>query len=123
MKWSLANNICRTAMTSLLKVLKIEDAIQPFSDARTFLKTPAKAQTISMEHDRYAHFGIAKGLHHIIESGAVTCIPQEIHLSINIDGLPLTRSSKSQLWPILGNFQNKTPFLMGIKSLQLLQYF
>ncbi|XP_011858878.1 PREDICTED: uncharacterized protein LOC105556398 isoform X2 [Vollenhovia emeryi] len=117
-KWNHDNKICRSAMTSLLKVLKIEKAMQFFpSDARTFLKTPTKAESIPMEHGRYVHFGIAKGLHHIIEiSSTITYLPEEIHLSINIDGLPLAKSSKSQLWPILGsfrNFQNKTPFLIG----------
>lgn len=117
-KWTHTNKICRCAVTSLLKVLRKEKAMQSFpSDTRTFLKTPTKAICIPMEHGQYVHFGIAKSLHHIIKtSGTVTYIPEEIHLSINIDGLLLTKSSKSQLWPILGsfrNFQDKTPFLIG----------
>lgn len=116
-RWCHANKICRSAMTNLLKVLKTEKIMQSLpSDSRTFLKTPKKATTIPMEHGRYVHFGIAKGLCYIIETSGTAYIPEEIHLSINIDGLPLTKSSKSQLWPILGsfrNFCNKTPFLIG----------
>lgn len=116
-KWSHANKICRSAVTSLLKVLRIEKAMQSFpSDARTFLKTPTKAESIPTEHGQYVHFGIVKGLHHIIETSCTAYISEEVHLSINIDGLSLIKSSKSQLWPILGsfrNFQNKTPFLIG----------
>lgn len=53
-KWSHANKICRSAVTSLLKVLRIEKAMQSFpSDARTFLKTPTKAESIPMEHGQY----------------------------------------------------------------------
>ncbi|XP_011705047.1 PREDICTED: uncharacterized protein LOC105460303, partial [Wasmannia auropunctata] len=84
--------------------------------ARTLLQTPRKAETIPMAHGRYVHFGIAKGLRHIIETSGTTCIPKEIHLSFNIDGLPLIGSSKNQLWPILGSFRNlknKEPFIIG----------
>jgi len=70
-----------------------------------------------MAHGQYVHFGIAEGIRYIIEtSGIVTRLSEEIHLSFNIDGLPLTKSSKSQLWPILGclrNFKNKSPFIIG----------
>lgn len=40
-----------------------------------------------------------------------------IKINININGLPLAKSSQSQLWPILGQIYNiginKTPFLIG----------
>ena len=36
-------------------------------------------------------------------------IPSEIHISLNIDGLPLFRSSKKSLWPILGLISNIKP--------------
>jgi len=118
-KWAHNYNICKSAVTGLLKdVLKVEDAMKFLpADARTLLKTPRKADTIPMAHGLYVHFGIQEGLDHIMQSsGTVTYIPPEIHLSFNIDGLPLTKSSKSQLWPILGsirNFENKSPFIIG----------
>lgn len=40
-----------------------------------------------------------------------------INLTFNVDGLPLFKSSNTQLWPILGLIQNsndKTPFPIGI---------
>lgn len=117
-KWTHRNNICRSAVTELLQVLKIEKAIKSLpTDARTLLKTPRKSETVPMMHGQYVHFDIAEGIRYIIEtSGTVTRLPEEIHLSFNIDGLPLTKSSKSQLWPILGclrNFKNKSAFIIG----------
>lgn len=118
-KWTHNYNICRSAVTDLLKnVLKVKDTMKSLpADARTLLKTLRKADTIPMAHGLYVHFGIQEGLNYIIQSsGTVTCIPPEIHLSFNIDGLPLTKSSKSQLWSILGsirNFENKSPFIIG----------
>jgi len=74
-KWTHNYNICRSAVTDLLKnVLKIEDAMKFLTaDARTLLKTPRKADTIPMAHGLYVHFGIQEGLDHIIQSsGTVT---------------------------------------------------
>lgn len=42
-----------------------------------------------------------------------------LHLQINIDGLPLFKSTQHQFWPILGRFVNiehKIPFIIGIFS-------
>ena len=36
-------------------------------------------------------------------------VPSEIQLSLNIDGLPLFRSSRKSLWPIIGLISNITP--------------
>ncbi|XP_018364362.1 PREDICTED: uncharacterized protein LOC108762060 [Trachymyrmex cornetzi] len=69
-----------------------------------------------MEHGKYFHFGIANGLIAIFKTCSDAPIPYEIILSINIDGLPLVRSSNSQLWHILGsirNFYNKKLFFIG----------
>lgn len=71
---------------------------------------------MTMEHDQYCHFGITNGLISIFQTCNGALIPDEIILLINIDGLPLVKSSSSQLWPILGsirNFYNKNPFLTG----------
>lgn len=41
----------------------------------------------------------------------------ELKLQFNIDGLPIAKSSGSQLWPILGlirNIQDCSPFSVGI---------
>ncbi|XP_039303468.1 uncharacterized protein LOC105203270 [Solenopsis invicta] len=96
----------------------MEEAMKSLpGDARTLLQTPRKSKIIPMEHGQYTHFGIPEGIRYIIEtSGTITRLPEEIHLSFNIDGLPLTKSSKSQLWPILGcfrHFKNKSPFIIG----------
>lgn len=43
----------------------------------------------------------------------------KLTLNINIDGLPLFRSSNVQVWPILGiiiNLFKKEPFVIGIFS-------
>ncbi|XP_012524204.2 uncharacterized protein LOC105829709 [Monomorium pharaonis] len=116
-QWSHNNDICISAITNLLRVLRKEEIMNCLpADGRTLLRTPRTANTIVMEHGRYCYFEIEKGLRHTIEISGTRRVPEEIHLSINVDGLPLVKSSKSQLWTILAsfrNFVNKTPFLVG----------
>lgn len=46
---------------------------------------------------KYYHFGISNGIkNHYVDDGQ-----SELKLVIGIDGLPLTKSSKSTFWPIL----------------------
>ncbi|XP_047141047.1 uncharacterized protein LOC124816073 [Hydra vulgaris] len=37
-------------------------------------------------------------------------ISNDIHLIVNLDGLPLFKSSNTQLWPLLCQFGSKPPF-------------
>ena len=37
----------------------------------------------------------------------------EVKLDFNIDGIPIFKSKKSQLWPILARFEDLKPFLVG----------
>lgn len=60
---------------------------------------------------RYYHFGLKNGIK-TLSSTKLT----EINLAIGVDGLPLTKSSKSQFWPILAYIigAEKTVFPVGI---------
>lgn len=47
------------------------------------------------------------------------CLPDDycFNLQINIDGLPLFKSTQHQFWPILGslrNIENREPFIIGL---------
>lgn len=47
----------------------------------------------------------------------IVCINFEhvIYINVNIDGLPIAKNSKSQLWPILAQIvsENSKPFIVG----------
>ncbi|XP_029164194.1 uncharacterized protein LOC114935506 isoform X2 [Nylanderia fulva] len=116
-QWVHDNNISISAVTNLLRVLKKEEIMSCLpTDGRTLLRTPRKANVIEMEYGHFRYFGIEEGLRHTIKKCDIRCIPEEIHLSVNVDGLPLVKSSRSGLWTILASFRNfvdKTPFLVG----------
>lgn len=86
-------------------------------DARTLMRTPRNRNEfiISIKPGNYIHFGIAESLKHTILNSNCE-VPKTISLNINVDGLPIAKSSGSQLWPILGDVVGLSaePFIIGI---------
>ena len=103
---------------------------------RTLLNTNTSVVTREVPGGVYCHVGIENGINDQISSqSSVTC--EQVVLQINIDGLPLYKSSSSQMWPILGMIENyrdfgeskqhSSPFIIGIfhgksKPLDLNEY-
>lgn len=113
-KWALENNITQLAFTKLLHILKPVHPELPL-DARTLLKTPRDLVLKTVEPGQYYHFGFRKCIEKFIPQ--LTCHDSNlIELCINIDGLPLTKSSGSQLYPILCNVfgTNSTVNIIGL---------
>jgi len=88
-------------------------------DARTFMNTPRSGihKIYDLEGGKYLHFGLKENI--IIFIKKYNYFNNEIlKLNINIDGLPIAKSSRSQCWPILGDILieniNTDPFTIGI---------
>ena len=115
-KWASQYLISATAVSSLLKILKQLHPNLP-SDSRSLLNTERQYELCEIEGGLYHHFGIAKSL-----QKATACMENKltpgstVSLQINIDGLPLFKSSGTQLWPILGRIKedNAKPFIIGL---------
>jgi len=87
------------------------------SDARTLLNTPKKTVTRECGSGHYFHYGLEKALKEKLKHCTNINDVDNIEININIDGLPLTKSSQSQLWLILGQIYNidvTEPFLKRI---------
>jgi len=86
-------------------------------DARTILQTcPDKVAAQTVAGGLYYHFGLANGLGNILDEFGVED-DSVIKLQINIDGLPIFKSTNSQFWPILGLLTNcvkREPFVIGL---------
>ncbi|CAN7950832.1 unnamed protein product, partial [Ixodes hexagonus] len=64
---------------------------------------------------KYCPFGVASGLLH--ELSDLPDVPDVIFLNVNVDGLPLTKSTCDQFWPILCQVTNcgkMQPFPAGV---------
>ncbi|XP_035712542.1 uncharacterized protein LOC110856045 isoform X2 [Folsomia candida] len=100
-KWCIVNKISLSAVSELLKILKVHTCFSSLpNDARTLLKTPRKAKIFNVDPGQYCHFGIKDQLSQLIESHRVS-IGNKITLQFNIDGIPISKSSGKQFWPIL----------------------
>ncbi|CAI6353636.1 unnamed protein product [Macrosiphum euphorbiae] len=103
-KWAVTYNITLISLSSLLKVLKGHKCFKDIPlDARTVLKTnkPNQCNDIQIvSPGLYYHFGVANGLNCL--GDMLVNFDDVIKIVIGIDGLPLTKSSSSTFWPILG---------------------
>ena len=118
--WASTFRITHSALQQLLLILQTFFPNLP-NDARTLLKTARQYDIRTISDGLYHHFGIAKGLARytttdiLRQATDLNCI----HIQINIDGLPLFKSSKAQFWPILGRVVKplvSDPFIIGLFS-------
>lgn len=115
-QWSLKEHIPHTALTGLLGILRSHHCFSELpSSARALLSTPRVALVEQMEPGQYCHFGLKEGLHASLV--LLPYVPDPIVLHINVDGLPLTKSTQDQFWPILckvANVEASEPFPVGV---------
>lgn len=91
--WAISNNITHNALRSLLNLLKLETNISLPQDPRTLLCTPRHIPNKSVGSGAYVHMGIQFAVENLIN--LLEKQPEKIKLLINIDGLPLSKSSSS----------------------------
>lgn len=112
-KWALGHNLTRVALNDLLSILKVFLPGETLpSDSRTLLETPRRIELVKVDGGHIYHFGIRKNLEKCIQRGLsdfrlhnvtqLGGISNLITITVGIDGLPISRSSRKQFWPILG---------------------
>lgn len=111
-EWSVNCSVNNNQLSMLLHLLNKYFPQLPV-DARTILKTPRQCDGIQeVSPGFYHHFGIENCLKRENFENSGT----QIHLIVGIDGLPISKSPKSQFWPILGFIKpnHSNVFMMGI---------
>lgn len=116
--WVSKHNISQAAVSDLLKLLRENDSLKNVlpSDCRSLMKTPRNISSSikPLGDGKYMHFGLLK-YSNLLDD---TCNFKEvIKININIDGLPISKSSGAQFWPILGSVcadKYTEPFPIGI---------
>ncbi|KAM7288143.1 uncharacterized protein ISCGN_031832 [Ixodes scapularis] len=115
--WAIRHNVTHECLTDLLKVQRTHPCFAELPGcSRTLLQTPRMCMGIvNIGGGQYCHFGLATQLQQSLEN--VQHFPGVLNLHINIDGLPLRKSTKEQFWPILCQVVNcgpGIPFPVGV---------
>lgn len=123
-KWAISNNISHSVLNKLLNgVLRKHFPDSKFpKDARTLLATCKKdsLSKLSVTSNNFIYFGIKSTISYMLKKHRVILKHTDsIKLAINIDGLPISKSTGSQFWPLLGCIKSiktveKEVFLLGI---------
>jgi len=103
--WAIEHNVPHKTCNSILSILrKFTSHIFP-KDVRTLLRTPRETNVLLIGGGSYCHFGLRTILEEMLVNYNDV---QNLNLLINIDGLPITKSSTACLWPILCSNSAKT---------------
>lgn len=115
--WATSFNINHSALRELFVIWNLAIPNLLPIDPRTFLNTPhQQVKLVTLENGIYWHNGL--------ESNLTICLEKYSHiesisLNINMDGLPIYKSSKCEFWPILCNIHEipeVKPLVIGIYS-------
>ena len=111
--WAIREKVKDTAVDKLLQLLKPHHPDLPLT-SRTLKNTGHQpADIVTIAGGEYVHFGLLNGMKRF-ETEILALSVDVIDYHINVDGLPLFRSSSTQLWPILGKIVGlQCPFMIG----------
>jgi len=115
LNWSLKFNVPHTWLSSLLR--NVRDNLLPNApiDARTLLKTPRTNRVVQKCGGEYIYFGISSQA--LQQLSVRSLVVPTIGLRVGIDGIPVSKSSKLNAWPIIGMFDEvQEPFLIPLFS-------
>ncbi|GBN91561.1 hypothetical protein AVEN_141242-1 [Araneus ventricosus] len=96
--WALKYKIQQNALNELRILQKTYPDIP--ADSSTLFETCRNTNIFKIKEGEYCYFGIARNLNNLFLNSL--CPTGKILLRINVDGLPLYKSSNVQFWPILG---------------------
>lgn len=101
-EWAANRQVSHSALSELLTIL-LELGLDVPKDPRTLLGTMKDCEVKEMGQGSYYHFGLASAiLSELKLTNEHELTTDTLTIRVNVDGLPLSRSSNMQLWPILG---------------------
>ena len=114
-KWILAFKISRSASNKLLQILRQNGHGDLPKCTRTILQTPRCVASEKKCGGDYIYLGIARGITRTLNANAQHNFENDtISLVVNVDGVPLYKSSSVQAWPLLCMFGKTSPFIVAV---------
>lgn len=104
-EWAVEFQVKQDAVDRLLHIMKVvpnyEELGLPLT-CRTLLQTIKKTPLKAVSPGHYFHFGLENGIMQVLKDLSIMNIKDNyIKMQLNVDGVPLAKSSNSQLWTIL----------------------
>lgn len=129
-RWGLEHNITHNALRDLLNHLKTysEFSLLP-KDPRTLLSTPKACPKVSLSGGDCIYFDICTSIQSKLLKGFKKCefpvinrLKQElgdmlVTIAVGIDGIPITKSTNKQFWPVLCSVDqavDQVPFVAAL---------
>ncbi|XP_029680869.1 uncharacterized protein LOC115246291, partial [Formica exsecta] len=99
--WAVQFQISHTAVTALLSILRNHGFDNLPKNSKTMLETPKYTNVRRVTPGEYFHNGLRSGIMQFLQKSQDDV--DSVSVQISIDGLPISKSSTNQLWPILGS--------------------
>ncbi len=121
-KWIAGNSVSLNAVSQLLPIFRPRYPELP-KDPRTIMKTNGETNEDKMQlvsNGTYYHFGLASSIVQQVHSLERVVLVKEtgtVSFQLNIDGVPLFKSTNGQFWPVLGKIDKPfvgKPFVIGL---------
>jgi hypothetical protein len=110
-KWACKHrSVSHNAVTDLLHILRAQGLDVP-ATASTLLQTPKESELSEKSGGTYTYLGLAVTLSHFLSKVPIDQLSKQtaVKLNVNIDGIPLFKSTSLALWPILCSAANILP--------------
>lgn len=98
--WANSHRITKRALDGLLSILNSNGITSVPKNHRTLQNTPVNLEIIDIAGGKIWYNGLEKTIKQIFSK--IDC-DWTISLNVNVDGLPLYKSSKISFWPILAS--------------------
>lgn len=116
-KWAVNNNITNVAVDELLGILNPHIPGIP-KNSRTLLGTPTRYIISNICGGQYFYFGLKRYIQELKTTDFIENFKFNIlRISLGVDGVPISKSSKRQFWPILVIFEDtvkRCPYLVAL---------
>ncbi|XP_065643048.1 uncharacterized protein LOC105845058 isoform X3 [Hydra vulgaris] len=110
-EWVVVNQTSHSATNQLLFILRKNGHTELPKDVRTLLKTPSNIPLKNKCGGDYIYYGLETNiLKHLSKFPNLA----KIELVVNVDGIPLFKSTSVALWPKLCSFSSIQPFAVAI---------
>ena len=115
--WAVTCQVKKIHVTKLLHILHESLPFLPL-DSRTLLQTKRCVRSKEVPPGKYHHFGVASGCKKsMLSMQSSVRTSDHVSIFVNVDGVPLTKSTSHQFWPIIGQIREPVrgkPFTIGI---------